>query len=59
MEHAGKSGVLLSVGAEMEDYGDQAAAASKHAACLGRSQAGNLVITNIEWYKWQGQAEVI
>ena len=28
MEHAGGSGVLLSVGAEMEAYGDQAATAS-------------------------------
>ena len=29
MEHAGGSGVLLSVSAEMEAYGDQAAAASQ------------------------------
>ena len=29
MEHAGKSGVQLCVGAEMEAYGDQAVAISK------------------------------
>ena len=28
MEYAGKNGVLLSVGVEMQAYGDQAAAAS-------------------------------
>ena len=33
-EHAGESGVQLSVGAGMEAYGDQAAAAS-----IGRGQA--------------------
>ena len=41
MEHAGDSGVQLSVGAEMEAYGDQAAAASNQLS-LGRSHAGNL-----------------
>ena len=32
-EHAGDSGVQLSVGAEMEAYGDQAAAASHQFCC--------------------------
>ena len=40
MEHAGKNGVQLSVGVEMEVYGDQAAAASNH-SCY---QAVNPVI---------------
>ena len=48
-EHAGEwsagpsmleSRVQLSVGAEMEAYG---------------AQAANLAITNIEWYNWQAQ----
>ena len=47
MEHASVSGVQLSVGAEMEAYGDPAAAASNHhAASLGRSRAGNVVNAN-------------
>ena len=38
-EHAGESGMQFSVGAEMEAYGDQAAATSNQfAALLGRSQ---------------------
>ena len=48
-----------SVGAEMEAYGDQAAAASNQfSASLGKRQARNIAIDNIEWYNWQGQAEV-
>ena len=44
-EHAGKSGVQLFVGEEMEAYGDQATAASNQFGTgLGRSQAGNPVI---------------
>ena len=38
--------------------GDQAAAASNVSACLGWNQVGNLVITNIERYTWQGQTKV-
>ena len=39
LEYAGESGVQLSIGAEMEAYGDQAAAASNFAACPGRAIA--------------------
>ena len=68
-EHAGVSGVQLSFDAEMEDYGDKQQLKitdlKKYILLLllffffniGRSQAGNIVITNIEWYNWQGQAE--
>ena len=48
MKHAGECGVQLSIGIEVEDYGDQAAAASDQ--FLGRSQPGNPEVINIEWY---------
>ena len=38
MEHAGVSGVQLSVGIETEAYGDQAAAASNQFCCLSREE---------------------
>ena len=45
MEHTGEK---LSVGVKMEAYDGEAAA--NFAANLGRSQAGNIVIANVEWY---------
>ena len=60
MEHAGESGVQLSVGAEMEAYGNQVAAASKPFCCKSkRDQAGDHAITNTEGYNWQGHDRVI
>ena len=51
MEHACAGGVQLSLGAEMEAYGDQATAAcNQFCWSLGMSQTGNTVITNIEWH---------
>ena len=43
-EHGGERGVQLSVGAEMEAYGDQ-------------GQREDLPITNLKWHNWQGLAE--
>ena len=52
------SGEQLSVGVKMEACGDEVATANNQFCCqLGGSQAGNLVITNIEQYNWQGQTE--
>ena len=48
-EHAGESVVQLSADTEMEACGDQAAATSNNfSTSLGRSQAGNLAITNVD-----------
>ena len=48
--HAGESGVQLSVGVEIEAYGDWPAAASNNfMESLGTSQASNTAIANIEW----------
>ena len=58
-QHAGGSGEQLSVGDEMEACGDQAAAASNQLCFKSMEEpTGNLVISNIEWYNWQGQTEV-
>ena len=58
-KHAGESGVQVSVGVEVEAYGDQAAAASTNfASSLGRSQAGNPVTPDIECHNWQVQTEL-
>ena len=47
MEHAGEGGVQLSVGAEMEAMvTKQQLQVTNFSAIPGRSQAGNLAITN-------------
>ena len=55
MEHAGESGVQLSVGVEMEAYGDQATAASNQLCWKSREEPSrkpcdrqHLVIVNTE-----------
>ena len=51
-EHAGESGVRLSVGVDTASYGNQEAlhVRTNIFASLGRSPAGNPVMTNMEWY---------
>ena len=51
MEYAGEGGVQLSVGVEMEAYGDQAATASNQFS-YRRSQVRSQVIAIIEWCVW-------
>ena len=59
MEHAGERGVQHSGGAEMEAYGDHAAAASNQFFCKSREKSSRKpCITNIEGYNWQGQTGV-
>ena len=59
IEHAGESWVQLSVGVEIEAYGDQAAAASHLFCCKSREEPCRKPCDpNIEWYNYQGQTEV-
>ena len=60
MEHAGGRRVQLSVGAEMEAYGDQAATARhNYAASRERSQEGNLAIAgHLKLRQNNGQCEI-
>ena len=49
MEHAGESGVQLSVGVEMEASGDQSAAASNQFFCKsGKEPSRKLAIANLQ-----------
>ena len=58
-DHAGDGGVQLSVGTEMEAYGDQAAAASNQLCCKSREEPSRKLCNHQhEWSNYQGQTEV-
>ena len=56
MEHAGESAVQVSVGVEMEAYGDQAAAASNQCSHKSREEPSRKSCDHQhQWYNWQGK----
>ena len=59
MEHAGESGVQLSVGAEMEAYSGQAAAASSQFRCKSKEELSRNPCDHLyRVYNWQNLTEV-